>query len=220
MVRGLALAAGTAGVLTLGVWANGTTEPQDEVPVPKPTKEHELLKRGVGRWDAVIKSSMPGPDGKPEESESRGVEITRLMPGGLWTITEFRGEFAGMPFHGHGTNGYDPFKKKYVSTWVDSFGPSLMISEGDYDGTTETLTSTADTTDPASGQTIKVKSLVKYEGDDRRVFTMLMQIPGAGDELVKVMEITYTRREGPPGEPKKKKALFKREFGKPKEPGK
>jgi hypothetical protein len=213
IVRGMGLVLGMAAVLAIGVvGAGGSPELQDEGPAPKPTKEHERLKRDVGAWDAVIKSTMPGPDGKTEESESRGVEINRLMTGGLWLITDFRGEFGGMPFHGHGIGGYDPVKKKYVSTWADTFSTSLMVTEGEYDEKTGELTSTGETVDPASGQKLKTRMVSKSEGDDKRSMVMFMQIPGAGDELVKVMEISYTRRPGGPGDPEKKKGLFKREF--------
>ena len=36
-----------------------------------------------------------------------------------------------MEFHGQGQTGYDPNKKKYVGTWVDSISPTIMIMEGD-----------------------------------------------------------------------------------------
>ena len=29
-------------------------------------------------------------------------------------MTEFKGDFGGMPFDGHGTTAYDSVKKKYV----------------------------------------------------------------------------------------------------------
>ena len=56
---------------------------------------------------------MSGPDSEP--SVSKGVEVDKLMPGGLWLMNDFEGEFGGMAFHGHGVNGYDTQKKKYVA---------------------------------------------------------------------------------------------------------
>ena len=40
--------------------------------------------------------------------------------GGFWLLLDYKGDFGGMKFEGKGATGYDPNKKKYVSTWVDS----------------------------------------------------------------------------------------------------
>src|SRR5262245_22821058 len=83
-------------------------------PIPKPTKEHELLKEREGTWDCAVKSFME--PGKPP-SESKGVEVNRML-GGLWLISDFKGDMMGQPFLGHGVTGYDPKKKKYTGVWV------------------------------------------------------------------------------------------------------
>ena len=62
-----------------------------ESPVPKPTPEHERLARDVGTWYATIKSWMQGPGSEP--SVSKGVEVAKMMPGGLWVLSEFHGKF-------------------------------------------------------------------------------------------------------------------------------
>src|SRR5207237_6024874 len=87
-----------------------------EMPIPKPGPEHEILKKDVGVWDATVETTME-PGGKP--NVTKGVETNTLLGGGLWMVQDFKGEFMGVPFQGHGVAGYDPFKKKYVGTWVD-----------------------------------------------------------------------------------------------------
>jgi hypothetical protein len=164
---------------------------QDGPPVPKPTAEHELLAKDVGTWDAIVKSWMDGPGSEPIVSE--GVEVMKLMPGGLWIHSEFDGKFGGMEFHGCGQTGYDTKKKKYVGTWVDSMTTEIMIMEGDYDRATRTLTSYAKGTDPA-GKPYESKMTAKHESDDTRVFMMFMKSDETKGEFVKVMEITYKRR--------------------------
>ena len=84
--------------------------------MPKPTPEHERLARDVGTWDATIKSWMQGPGSEP--SVPKGVEVAKMMPGGLWVLSEFHGKFGDAAFHGQGQTGYDPVKKKYIGTWV------------------------------------------------------------------------------------------------------
>lgn len=225
IVRGLMLTTGLAATLALGLWANAAPRAQDEMAPPKPTKEHEALREDEGAWDATIQASFPGPDGKIQDMESKGIEVNRMMPGGLWLISSFRGEFGGMPFHGHGVTGYDTVKKKYVGTWVDSFTTSLMIVEGTFDEATRTSTMFGESTDP-QGNTAKAKLVEVSKDKDHRVMTMYMQAPGGGDEWQQAMQISYTRREGPPPgefgkEALKKREMFKQEIPKKKfEPGK
>lgn len=117
-----------------------------EMPAPKPTAEHEQLAADAGTWDATIKVWEPG--GQSEPAVSKGVETNRRMPGGLWMLSEFHGQFGGVAFHGQGQTGYDPLKKKYVGTWVDSLSPSMMVMEGDLDPKTNTLVMHAKGTAP------------------------------------------------------------------------
>jgi Protein of unknown function (DUF1579) len=77
---------------------------QDGPPVAKPTAEHRRLSEDVGTWDATVKSWTRGPDSEP--TVSQGVEVVKLMPGGLWTQSEFDGKFGDQGFHGCGVTGY------------------------------------------------------------------------------------------------------------------
>lgn len=160
-------------------------------PVPKPTPEHERLAKGVGTWDATIKSWMQGPQSEP--SVSKGVETAKLMPGGLWILSEFHGKFGEMDFHGQGQTGYDPGKKKYIGTWVDSMSPTIMIMEGDFDPQTHTMTMTSKGVGP-SGKPYDAKMVEVHKDKDSRVFTMSMKSDETGGEFVKMMEISYLKR--------------------------
>jgi hypothetical protein len=171
--------------------------------VQKPTEQHRKLRAEVGTWDVTIKS-WADPNGDP--IESKGTETDRLMPGGLWLIQDFRGEFGGASFRGHGTMGYDPFKKKYVGTWVDSMSSSLMTIEGDFEADGKTLVMEGNATNPADGGAIPVRLTTVATGDDTRVFTMNMKM---GDEYVKMMEMTYKKTAGPPEAAKKKAGAAK-----------
>jgi hypothetical protein len=163
---------------------------QDEA-LPKPTAEHQRLVKDVGTWDATIKSWMGGPGSEP--TVSSGVEVVKMMPGGLWFSNEFDGKFGDMEFHGRGQTGYDPRKKKYVGSWVDSLSTELSLMEGEYDSNTQTMKMTMKGTFP-SGKPYESGLATKYEGDDTRVFTMTMKSDETKGEYVKVMEITYKRR--------------------------
>ena len=85
----------------------------------------------MGTWDATIKTYMAGPGAEP--SVSKGTEVNEVMPGGLWVLSKFDGDFGGMKFQGRGQFGFDPIKKKYVGTWIDSTSTILSMLEGEYD---------------------------------------------------------------------------------------
>jgi len=110
----------------------------------------------------------------------------------MWLVSRFEGEAAGMPFVGVGTSGYDPEKKKYVGTWVDTMTPHLMITEAEYDEEKKPLTGTAEGRDPHTKKPYTAKIVARYVDDDTRVFEMHM--PGEDGKEFKMMEITYKRR--------------------------
>jgi hypothetical protein len=161
---------------------------QGAPPLPKPGPEHEVLKQDVGTWDATVEMMEPG---KPP-AVSKGVETVSLIEGGLWTITDFKSTMMGAPFHGHGTNGFDPVKKKYVSTWVDSMSAGIYLGEATYDPKTKTLKGRMEGPDP-TGNPMKMNQTVEWKDPDSRVFTMFM--PGPDGKDVPTMRISYKRRK-------------------------
>jgi hypothetical protein len=162
-----------------------------EMQLPKPGPEHEILKKDVGVWDATVESSME-PGGKP--TVTKGVETNTMFDGGLWLVQDFKGEFFGAPFQGHGVTGYDPSKKKYVGTWVDSMTTGLSKIEGTYDPKTKTINSSMESPAP-DGSMMKMRSTSEWKDDNSRVSTMYASA-GQGKEIV-VMKITYKRRPAP-----------------------
>jgi hypothetical protein len=181
---------------TLAVVAAGlalSAVAQDIAP-PKATKEHGLLKKDAGVWDARVKIWMKGPDGPPDTSDM--VETVRLLPGGLWAVTDVRGNLAGGPFRGNGHYGYDPAKKKYVGSWVDTMGPALTTSEATYDEATKTLTTESATTDE-DGKPMRFREVCVYGDDGTRTITMTMQSAETGDKPIKFMERVCTKRPTP-----------------------
>jgi hypothetical protein len=161
-------------------------------PPAKPTAEHKLLAADEGTWDATVKSFMGGPDAEP--SVSKGTEVNTVMTGGLWLLSKFDGDFNGMKFEGHGQFGYDPVKKKYVGTWIDSMSPSLSVLEGEYDAKTKTMTYVGTGFDPEHNAKYTQKMVTTAKDEDTRVFTLYMKYDdGKGD--VKFMEITYQKRK-------------------------
>jgi len=168
-----------------------TLEAQD--PKPADTSQYKILALSEGEWDADVTMTMPGPDGKVTTSKSKGMESNRLL-GGKWLISDFKGEFFNTVFEGHGQNGYDTKKAKYVATWVDTMSTHIDFMEGTYDEKTKTLTLNADTEEPNSGKPMKLRLETQFKEDGTRVFTEYVQMEGQ-KEFAKFMEVTYTKRK-------------------------
>jgi hypothetical protein len=175
----------TLAVVSLSLLALATPALAQMPPMPTPGPEHEMLRKDVGTWDATVEMFM-APGAPPEVS--KGTETVTMM-GGFWQLTEFKSEMMGQPFEGRGATGYDPAKKKYVGTWVDTMTPGYYTVEGTYDAATKTLTATMEGPDP-SGAVAKTKETTQWKDADSRVFTMY-----APDGTTVGMRITYKRRK-------------------------
>jgi Protein of unknown function (DUF1579) len=174
-----------AGAVVVGFLALSPAGAQE---MPKPGPEHQILARDVGTWDATVEAWM-APNTPP--SLSKGVNVGRLL-GGFWLLDEFKSEFMGQPFEGHGTTGYDPAKQKYVGTWVDSMSPGLNRSESTWDPKTQTMSGVNEGPGP-DGKPAQTKGVTEWQGPDKKVFSMYAPGPDGKDALM--MRITYTRRK-------------------------
>jgi hypothetical protein len=158
-------------------------------PMPKPGPEHALFKDVEGTWDAKVESFM-APGAPP--MESTGAETSRVGCGGLCLISDFKGSMGPMTFEGHGTETYDPKKKKYVGSWTDSMSTGLTVTESSYDAATKTMTGWMEGPDPM-GNMQKMKAVSTMKDANTRVFSMYMVGPDGKENLG--MRITYTRRK-------------------------
>lgn len=148
--------------------------------------EHAILKKDVGTWNASMKLWA----GSSEPIEAKAMEVNKMV-GDLWVSSHFEGDVFGQKFTGSGTFGFDPDKKKFVGSWVDSSNPYSSHMEGTYDAKTKTMTMLTKGKDPA-GATTEGKNVQVYKDENTRIFTMYTK---QGDRFVKVMEITYTRKK-------------------------
>jgi hypothetical protein len=166
-------------VLVVSAVAVAASSRQDGAQMmPKPSPEHAYLMQRVGTWDAVMSMWMdPG-----EPMKVTGVETNRAI-GEFHVVSEYKADFMGMPFEGHGVMSYDPAKKKYVSLWVDALAPSPSISEGTYDERTKTITFVGEAT----------REVVSLTDADHAIIEMFST--GADGKEAKSMQIDFTRRK-------------------------
>ena len=157
---------------------------------PDAPKEMEVFKHDVGTWDCKVKLWM---DPAADPQEGTGTEVNQML-GGMWLVSEFKGELFDSPFQGSGQFGYNAATKKYVGTWVDSMSPNAMTMEATWDAAKKTLTQLGTQKDPMGNDT-KSKSTVVYTDHDNHVMTMYSLAPDSKDKWVKNMEIIYKRKK-------------------------
>jgi hypothetical protein len=149
----------------------------------KPGPEHEMLKEMEGTWEATMKVG---------DMESKGTMTYKMDLGGLWLLSDYEGSFGDMKFKGHGIDGYDPMKKKYVTLWVDSMMPRPIIAEGTYDKDTKTMTMT--TKGPGEdGKIVDQKMVTTMKDKDTMTFTM--SIVGKDGKDTEMFTIHYKRKK-------------------------
>jgi len=163
----------------------------------KLNENHKLLKDSVGTWSYTVKMWMNGdPSSKPEES--RGIaKRTAIMDGrfvvmdvaGRMQMPGADGKMKSMTFNGHGLEGYDNVKKKFVGTWMDNMGTGIMMSEGNYDPATKTFTYNSEM-EPIPGMKTAVREVLKMTDKNHMTFEWY---ENRGGQEVKTMEINYTR---------------------------
>jgi hypothetical protein len=158
--------------------------------MPKPGKEHEILKRFEGEWEGTMKMMMePGKD--PLVSKSK--ESCKLIAGGLFLVIDVDGEMMGAKFVGHGVTGYDLQKKKYTGSWVDSMATGQYSIEGTADEAGKVLTEHMEGADPGTGKSFKMKLIHEFKDKDSRVMKFYMTGPDGKD--IETGSVEYKRRK-------------------------
>ncbi|MEW6073866.1 MAG: DUF1579 domain-containing protein [Planctomycetota bacterium] len=147
--------------------------PRQDVPEPpSPLEEHAWLHQLVGEWTVTATATME-PGAEPMRMES--TERVRSI-GGLWIVAEGSASLGGTPFTSILTLGYDPPKKAFVGTWIDSMQTHLWTHVGTLDESKRVLT--LETEGPAFGdptRTASYRDAIELTGPDQRVLTSSVQ---------------------------------------------
>ena len=163
----------------------------------KLNENHKLLADLDGTWTYTIKTWMnPDPNAKPEES--KGTAVRKSIMNGRFSTLDVTGkmEMPGpdgkkkeMTFVGHGTDGYDNVKKKFVGSWIDNMGTGIMFAEGTYDPATKTFTYNSEY-EALPGMKTPIREVIKITDNNHHT---LEWYENRGGQEVKTMEINYTR---------------------------
>ena len=155
-----------------------------------PGENHKYFEYFVGDWDVNVKMWMK-PGAEPEVS--KGDNTSKLILGGRYLKSTYKGTMMGMPFEGLSITGYDNFKKEFVTLWLDTAGTGIYQTAGTLDKASKTRTETGLWDDFMTGGKSKVKWITTVIDDNKYTFVMYGTDP-MGKEF-KSGEIVYTRKK-------------------------
>ena len=153
-----------------------------------PGAPHQAMAATAGSYDAKVKSWQE-PGQPPMESTATATRAMALD--GRVLVEDFKGSMMGMPFTGHGMQGYDNVSGKYWSTWNDSMSTGLMVSEGTCDAK-NTCAFKGSWNDPIKKAPVAARMTSRWTSPTTQVFEMYG--PGKDGKEFKMMEITYTKK--------------------------
>ena len=154
-----------------------------------PGEMHKMLASQSGKWDAEI-TFWAGPD-QPAMPPSASEVENKMIIGGRYQETVYKGTMMGMPFEGRGVTAYDNGKKTFISTWIDNSGTGLMYCEGFYDKDSETMMLKGKMTDPSTGKDAEIRQEIKNPDNKHQILTMYAV---SGGKEFKSMEIKLTKK--------------------------
>jgi hypothetical protein len=155
-----------------------------------PGDMHKLLAQSEGEWITEGKMWM---DPKGDPAISIGECTYKMVLGGRYQESLFRGDFMGQQFEGRGVMAYDNFKKQFENTWIDNMGTGMMKSTGKFDPATKTFTMTGTQVDPITGKECAIRETLQMVDNDTHVMTMYNAVGGAPE--FKTMEMTFKRKK-------------------------
>lgn len=148
------------------------------------------LQKDVGKWKAELKYFPNGPDGEPITFEA--TETNSLL-GENWIISDFVGEFGGMPFKSHGVYGFDARENAFVGSWVDSANGYMSRYKGKQLAEPGSFELIGQVIDPNTGELVEGRQVRTVKDDSTRIVSSY-QKPEGSDEFVKIMEMTLRKQ--------------------------
>jgi hypothetical protein len=195
LATGLAAAAALAGVLLAPVPQDPKQDPADMEAMmkkaekfTKPGKNHEHLRRFLGRWDTELRFFMAGQAMPPEKGTA---ETTWLLQDRV-VQTHTKGMLMRKPSESFLMMGYDNFKQSFVFSYAQTMDTAMNHGEGDLTQDGRTLICYGTIDEYLTGEHDKmVKYVWRFESDDRIVWEV-HDLP-IGENHTKVVEVVYTR---------------------------
>ena len=153
-----------------------------------PGEPHKLFATLAGSWTTTTKEWME--PGKPP-TESTGTAEMKMVLDGRFLQQEFTSQMMGKPFSGIGIDGYDNLRKRYVTTWIDTWGTGIFQMEGTASADGKTITLKGQHDEPGGGH-MTHRAVWKIVDGNTQTFDMY-GTHKHGKEM-KMLEIAYTRK--------------------------
>lgn len=172
------------------VAATTVSQSQEKPAEPELAPQQKWLKQLVGEWDVQFKMYMQ-PDQPP--AETTGTDSVRAL-GDHWIVAETKTTMMGAPFSGILSLGYDPQKKHFNGTWIDSMGGHLWVYKGTLNDAGDTLT--LETEGPSMqdlNETARYKEVITIKGKGHRTFTSSIETEDG--QWMKILEAEYRRKK-------------------------
>ncbi len=154
-----------------------------------PTQVHKMLSLSDGDWTGEVTHWMT-PNSEPMRSKCTATN--KMIMGGRYQQSDFKGEFMGMPFEGMNLLAFDNAKKVFISNWIDNMGTGMMMMEGTWDDKTKTITFNGKMVDPMTGKDTEAKETFTIVDDATQIMVMYAPTPD-GKGMFKTMEIKFRR---------------------------
>lgn len=154
-----------------------------------PGDMHKLMASWNGTWAGEV-TMWEKPETSPIKSSSTA--INKMVLGGRYQQSTFKGTYNKKPFEGMSTLAYDNARKTFISTWIDNFGTGILVTEGPWDAASKSITLRGRMVDPGTLKEVDVKEIFKPIDNNYQVMEMYTTTPD-GKEF-KTMEIKYTRK--------------------------
>ncbi|MFQ5708731.1 MAG: DUF1579 family protein [bacterium] len=159
----------------------------------QPGKYHDYLKPLAGKWQLTGKVRMA--ENAPWQEIHSESEIEWIL-GGRFLTEKIQGkpsDWMPQAFEGFHILGYDNYKQKYLSFWMDNFNTMVVFAEGLSDASGKMITFTGSYDDPMSGSQKEIKRVYDMVGNDKYIYREYDRSP-AGKKYVSI-EIVYMRKK-------------------------
>ena len=156
-----------------------------------PGESHRFLGRFIGRWETAARMWWAGAAQTP--SEFKGTAEIKWIMDGRFLLEEQNGQVMGKPHKSMVITGYDNYKKKFFSSFIDNMQTGMYTSEGTLDQSGKILTYHGKMDEPMTGERDKLfRSVVRIINKDEYVLEVY-DLVGTPEEF-KAVEITYKRK--------------------------
>lgn len=153
-----------------------------------PGDAHKMMADEAGSW--ANEMTFWHDANSPAEKAASTAEIKMIM-GGRYQESNYKGSMMGMPFEGRGTLAYDNATKEYTSTWIDNMGTGMMVMKGKMNADGKSMELNGEMVDPMDNKPMKCREV--YTMVDAKTRKMEMFCSGKGSEY-KMMEIVMKKK--------------------------